>query len=102
MSENNYLGNGSTIVKYFLVIVATRTLAIAAAHGVNLPITETQLAEILGIILGFVIATIDAKYPNNIFNTIFNLGILKVSEDETPEEEIFDNDAPVERDDYEI
>lgn len=102
MSENNYLGNGSTIVKYFLVIVATRTLAIAAAHGVNLPITETQLAEILGIILGFVIATIDAKFPNNIFNTIFNLGILKVSEDETPEEEIFDNDAPVERDDYEI
>lgn len=102
MSENNYLGNGSTIVKYFLVIVATRTLAIAAAHGVNLPLTETQLAEILGIILGFVIATIDAKYPNNIFNTIFNLGILKVSEDEVPEEEIFDNDAPVERDDYEI
>lgn len=102
MSENNYLGNGSTIVKYILIMIATRALTLAAAHGINLPITETQLAEILGVLLGFVIATIDAKYPNNIFNTIFNLGILKVSEDETPEEEIFDNDAPVERDDYEI
>ena len=73
MSERNIIGNGSTIVKYILIIIATRVLALAAAHGLNLPVTATELAEIFGVIIGFVIATIDAKYPNNIFNDILEV-----------------------------
>ena len=73
MSERNIIGNGSTIVKYILIIIATRVLALAAAHGLNLPVTATELAESFGVIIGFVIATIDAKYPNNIFNDILEV-----------------------------
>ncbi len=81
-TEKNILGNGSTIVKYILVMIATKTIAVAAAHGYNLPVDAVQLAEILGYILGFLIATIDAKWPNNIFNNIWELGIAKITEDE--------------------
>ena len=80
-TEKNIIGNGSTIVKYILVMIATKTLAVAAAHGYNLPVDATQLAEILGYIIGFIIATIDAKWPNNIFNNIWELGIAKITED---------------------
>ncbi|WP_405296419.1 hypothetical protein [Methanobrevibacter sp.] len=76
----NIIGNGSTIVKYILVMLATKTIAGAAAHGYNLPVDAVQLAEIFGYILGFVIATIDAKWPNNIFNNIFEFGIAKITE----------------------
>lgn len=85
-TENNFIGNGSTVLKYILVIIATRALALAAAHGINLPMTETQLAEILACILGFIFATIDAKHPNNIFNNIWKLGIAKISETEVEDE----------------
>ena len=88
-SETNVIGNGSTIVKYILVMIATKTIAVAAAHGYNLPVDAVQLAEILGYILGFIIATIDAKWPNSIFNNIWELGIAKITEDE---EEIVDID----------
>lgn len=70
--KNNIIGNGSTIVKYILIMIATKTIALMAAQGYHLPINETQLAEIFGYILGFIIATIDAKYPNNIFNKIID------------------------------
>lgn len=86
-NERNIIGNGSTIVKYILIIIATRVLTLAAAHGLNLPVTATELAEIFGVILGFIIATIDAKYPNSIFNHIFEVIIHEESEDDHPGEE---------------
>ena len=93
IQKTNFIGNGSTIVKYILVMIATKTIAVAAAHGYNLPVNEIQLAEILGYILGFIIATIDAKWPNNIFNNIWELGIAKITEENKPSEEINFNDT---------
>lgn len=87
MSERNIIGNGSTIVKYILIIIATRVLALAAAHGLNLPVTATELAEIFGVIIGFIIATIDAKYPNNIFNDILEV-IISGRNDEDIEDDL--------------
>lgn len=87
MSDRNILGNGSTIIKYILIMIATRTLAIAAAHGINLPVNATELAEIFGYIIGFIIATIDAKYPNNIFNSLIEV-IVRPSEEVGDDDEI--------------
>lgn len=70
--ESNIIGNSSTIVKYILIMIATKTLANAAAHGLDLPISAVELADLFGVILGFVIATVDAKYPNSIFHKIIN------------------------------
>ena len=101
--ETNFIGNGSTFVKYICFLIAGRILMISIAHGVDLPIDQYSLAELLGYILGFIGATIDAKYHNNInwnyFKEIFNRFNKPQYLEEDIEEEIFDNDAPVERDD---
>ena len=88
MSERNVIGNSSTIIKYILVMIATRTLALAAAHGLNLPVSATELAEIFGYMIGFIIATIDAKYPNNIFNHLIEVIIHNETTDEDVEEDL--------------
>lgn len=81
-NNHNIIGNGSTILKYILIMIATKIIAVALANGINLPLTAVELAEILGYLLGFIIATIDAKYPNNIFHNVIELGILKIDETE--------------------
>jgi len=96
--ETNFIGNGSTLIKYIAFLIAGRIIAISVAQGINLPIDQYTLAELLGCIAGFIVATIDAKYPNNInwqrIKNIFNSQPEHLEED--LEEEIFDNDAPVE------
>lgn len=101
--ETNFIGNGSTFVKYICFLSSGRILMMAIAHGIDLPIDQYTLAELLGYILGFIGATIDAKYHNNInwnyFKEFFSrFNSQEYLEDDT-EEEIFDNDAPVESDD---
>lgn len=95
-SEKNIIGNSSTIVKYFLVMLATKTITVAAAHGINLPVDAQALAAIFGWILGFIIATIDAKYPNNIFNTI----LVGMADDDENETDITFTEDSGEGDDY--
>ena len=80
--ETNFIGNSTTIIKYILVMLATKTITVATAHGIQLPVDAQILAEIFGWTLGFIIATIDAKYPNNIFNTILEFGIITTDENE--------------------
>lgn len=64
MTKKNYIGNISTILKTILMMVAGWALGYAAAHGLNLPINAAQLTEILSVIICFIVAYIDAKYPN--------------------------------------
>lgn len=101
--ETNYIGNGSTFIKYIAFLIAGRVIAIGIAHGINLPIDQYTLAELIGYILGFIGATIDAKYHNNInwnwFKKILKSKPAYIEDDTEPE--IFDNDAPVESDNYE-
>ena len=65
-TETNFIGNGSTFVKYLCFLLSGRIFALAIAHGINLPIDQYTLAEVFGYIIGFIGATIDAKYHNNI------------------------------------
>lgn len=65
MTETNYIGNISTIVKTILMMVAGWALGYATAHGLNLPIDAAQLTEILFVIICFIAAYIDAKFPNS-------------------------------------
>ena len=62
---DNLIGNISTIVKTILMMVAGWAIGYAAAHGLNLPIDAAQLTEILFVIICFVAAYIDAKFPNS-------------------------------------
>ena len=64
MTDKNYIGNGSTIIKFIITTLSGWLLAQLAAHGLNLPIDAQTLAEVLGAIIGFIFAYIDAKYPN--------------------------------------
>ena len=65
MTENNYIGNISTIVKTVCMMIAGYAIGYAVSIGLNLPISQEQLSEILFIIICFIAAYIDAKYPNS-------------------------------------
>lgn len=71
-NKTNFIGNGSTFIKYLAFLIAGKVVAIAVAHGINLPIGQYVLAEIIGYILGIIGATIDAKYHNNINWQVLN------------------------------
>lgn len=60
----NITGNVTTIIKYICTIIAGWTIGIAISHGLNLPITEAQLSEIIFMIIGAIIGYLDSKYPN--------------------------------------
>lgn len=64
-NNTNFIGNLSTIIKFISMTLAGYLIGLATANGLNLPIDTATLAEIIGTILFFIIAYIDAKNPNN-------------------------------------
>ena len=58
------IGNLTTIIKTISVMFAGYALAYFVSIGLNLPITQEQLSEVIMTIIFFLIAYIDAKYPN--------------------------------------
>ena len=58
----NKLGNGLTYGKFILIMIATRTLSIAAAHGINLPMSDVELAGYLGLLAGFIYSILDSYF----------------------------------------
>ena len=62
--SQNIIGNASTILKTICVMFAGYALGYFISIGLNLPISQEQLGEILFVIIGFIIAYIDARYPN--------------------------------------
>ena len=46
------------------MIIAGWAIGICVAHGLNLPITEAQLSEIIFMIITAILAYLDSKYPN--------------------------------------
>ena len=71
MTETNYIGNISTIVKTVCLWIAGYAIGYAVSIGFNLPISQEQLSEVLFIIICTIIAYIDAKFPNS-FNWLGN------------------------------
>ncbi len=65
MSDTNYIGNLSTIVKTLCMMFAGYALGYFISIGLNLPISQEQLSEILFTIIMFIAAYIDARYPNS-------------------------------------
>ena len=63
MTEN-IIGNLTTIVKYISMLIAGWAIGIAVAHGLNLPISEAQLSELIFMLIMLIVGYIDSKYPN--------------------------------------
>lgn len=83
--NKDIIGNLTTIIKILIMTVAP---AIAVYIGTD----EQTVTAFLTAILTFALAIIDAKYPNSFGNT----------EPTTETAEVFDNDAPVLNDEYEL
>ena len=63
---DNTIGNLSTIVKIISMWIAGWFIGILISQGLNLPISESQLSEIITSIIFLAIGYIDAKYPNTL------------------------------------
>ena len=87
MAEKNYLGNGLTYGKFILIMIAVRTLSMAAAHGINLPMSDVELAGYLGLLAGFIYSILDSYFKNNIKWNHFKKLISKILNEEIPEDE---------------
>lgn len=64
MTETNYIGNITTIIKTICMMFAGYFLGYMISIGLNLPISQEQLSEIFFTIILFIAAYFDAKYPN--------------------------------------
>ena len=61
---DNTIGNLSTIIKWISKWIAGWSIGLLISQGLNLPITEEQLSQIIMGIIFLGIGYIDAKYPN--------------------------------------
>ena len=64
MTNTNIIGNLTTIIKYICMAISGWAIGILVAHGLQLPITEAQLSEILFTVIIFIIGYLDSRYPN--------------------------------------
>lgn len=64
---SNIIGNGSSVFKTMGLMIAGYLIPLAVAQGVNFHGQETQITQLLGIIIGLCLAYIDMKYANNFF-----------------------------------
>ena len=61
---NNNIGNLSTIIKFISMTLAGYLIGVAASKGLNLPIDTAALSQLISTIIFFILAYIDARYPN--------------------------------------
>ena len=65
--EYNLIGNGSSIFKTIGLTFAGYIIALLISHGVNFYGYESQIIQVLGVIIGLGISYIDMKYQNSFF-----------------------------------
>lgn len=90
MSNENYIGNLSSIVKTISMLFAGAIIGLLPHHGLKLGVDTTTLSEVIGAIIFLALAYIDMKYPNTI-----------IRGKTTPEEEdnqVYDVDPALEYD----
>ena len=78
---NNEIGNLSTIVKFISMTIAGYLIGALASKGLNLPIDADILSQMIGALIFFGLAYIDAKYPNT-FKFLGNAPFEEVMETE--------------------
>ena len=78
---NNEIGNLSTIVKFISMTIAGYLIGALASKGLNLPIDADILSQMIGALIFFGLAYIDAKYPNT-FKWLDNAPIEQALETE--------------------
>ena len=66
-SDTNFIGNSSSIFKTIGLMIAGYLIPLAVAHGVNFYGQETQIIQVLGVIIGLGLSYIDMKYTNSYF-----------------------------------
>lgn len=93
----NIKGNGTTIGKFLLIMFATKTLAVLAAKGINLPVNEIELAGYLGILAGFIYSVCDSYFKNNYKWTHFKklLSIFDKSIEDEDDDPTIDDEPEV-------
>ena len=95
MTEENFIGNSTTIVNTIIVAIAGIIFGKYGATLLQLGIDQTILIQILSFIVFTAFAYINAKNHNTLFPT------QPVDPTTTLNNtEIFDNDAPVLNDEY--
>ena len=60
----NAIGNISTLIKIISMWIAGWFIGLLISKGLNLPISEAQLSEIIAAIIFLILGYVDAKYPN--------------------------------------
>lgn len=70
MELDNYItiGNATTILNTVFVIIAGYVIGFLISIGINLPITDVQLASIFTAICFAVFGYVNAKYHNNFWD----------------------------------
>lgn len=75
MTDYNYVGNISTVIKLMGMMFAGWIIAIAASNGLDLGVDASILGEVIGALIGLGFGYIDAKYPNS-FKFLGNSDII--------------------------
>ena len=68
MKKEILIGNMTTIVNTIVLAVAGLIIGVLSANGINLPIDQTSLAGVLGVIVFTIFGIINAKYHNTYFD----------------------------------
>lgn len=99
----NIKGNGTTIGKFLLIMFATKTLAVLAAKGINLPVNEVELAGYFGIFLGFIYSVLDSYFKNDYrwthFKKILSIFDKEIEDENTDDETLEIIETKIEDDD---
>lgn len=62
------IGNTTTVVNSIVLAIAGLIIGVLASYGINLPIDQTGLAGVLGLIVFFIFSLINAKYHCTFFD----------------------------------
>ena len=68
MKKEILIGNMTTIVNTIVLAVAGLIIGVLSANGINLPIDQTSLAGVLGVIVFTIFGIINAKFHNTYFD----------------------------------
>ena len=82
MNKNELIGNLTTIIKAFSMIIAGWVIGLSASKGLQLPVTQTDIATAITTILFIILAYFDAKYPNNLIEKATPQTKIEVTTDE--------------------